>query len=260
MSNYKAHNFKNNKPSRFREPLKKAAIDLSNEQIDFIKSLVHFEDKNLMIIDKPSGLAAQSGSGIKEDLDTLLSAFTNSKGRRPKLVHRLDRETSGLVIVAKTHPAAAHFSNQFAQRLAKKTYYAIVAGNPMPNMGIIDAPLKRGRVNNIDIALIANKNDKDAQEAVTDWEIIESFEKCALLKLSPKTGRMHQLRAHLAYIGHPILGDNKYGGLLAINGIKVPRLMLHAGELEIELENGSHKIFDVPSPNDMIEFIGKLKE
>lgn len=259
MNNFTPLKRKNNQ-SNFRKPIDRQENPLSLEQIEYIKSLVTHQDKSLIIIDKPSGLAAQSGSGISQDLDSLMAAFAKSKGRKPRLVHRLDRETSGLVLIAKTKASAAHFSNQFAERLVEKTYYAIVAGIPSPNMGIIDVPLKRGRVNNIDIAIIAKANDKDAQNAITDWEIIESFEKCALLKLSPKTGRMHQLRAHLSHIGHPILGDTKYGGLFAINGIKVPRLMLHAGELEIRLEDGSMGHFNVPAPDDMLEILEKLRK
>lgn len=247
---------KNDKDLQWRQP--SAAIMLADEDVALAKSMVIVEDNILIILDKPTGLASQAGSGVTRDLDHLLWAFATRKGRRPKLVHRLDRETSGLVLVAQTTPAAAFFSEEFAQRRAKKTYYAIIAGVPKDASGTINIPLKRARVKGIDLAITASVNDKNGQEAITDYEIIASNEKASLIKLSPRTGRMHQLRAHLTHFGHPILGDTKYGGLLAVASVKVPRLMLHAYSLEIAMPEGGNKTFSVEIADDMLGLINEL--
>ena len=233
-------------------------IMLSDEDQEFAKSMVSFEDKTLIILNKPTGLASQAGSGVTRDLDHLLWAFANRKGRRPKLVHRLDRETSGLVLVAQTTPGAAFFSEEFAQRRAKKTYYAIISGVPAQKSGTIDAPLKRARVKGIDLAIVASVNDKNGQTAITDYEVISSGEKVSFVKLSPQTGRMHQLRAHLTHFGHPIVGDTKYGGLLAIGPVAVPRLMLHAETLEIAMPESGTKKFSIEIADDMKKLLADL--
>ncbi|MBN8647170.1 MAG: RluA family pseudouridine synthase [Caulobacterales bacterium] len=223
---------------------------LSQDDIDYIKSLVIYEDETCIVFNKPSGLAVQGGSGVSRDLDNLLNAFCKNPKKKPKLVHRIDRETSGIVLVAKNKTNAAFYSEQFAQKHAKKIYYAIVSGVPNPPNGIIDIPLKRGKVQGIDLALIAKPNDKDAQNAITHYESVKTNGNATLLKLSPITGRMHQLRAHLSHIGHPILGDNKYGGLLFANNKSIKRLMLHALTLQIKLPEGSEIEHKTTLPED----------
>lgn len=247
---------KNDKDLQWRQS--DSAIILSDEDQDFAKSMVIEENKTLLVLNKPSGLASQAGSGVVRDLDHLLWAFATRKGRRPKLVHRLDRETSGLVLVAQTTPAAAFFSEEFAQRRAKKTYFAIVSGTPKAANGIINAPLKRARVKGIDLAIVASVNDKNGQEAITEYEVIASNENASILKLNPKTGRMHQLRAHLCHLGHPILGDTKYGGLLAVGMVKIPRLMLHAQSLEIAVPEIGIQKFEIEIAEDMKQIIDEL--
>ena len=233
--------------------------ELSQDDIDYIKSLVVYEDETCIVFNKPSGLAVQGGSGIKRDLDNLLNAFCKNPKKKPKLVHRIDRETSGIVLVAKNKTNAAFYSEQFAQKHAKKIYYAIVSGAPNPPNGIIEIPLKRGKVQGIDLALIAKLNDKDAQNAITHYETIKNIGNATLLKLSPITGRMHQLRAHLSHIGHPILGDNKYGGTLIFDAKMVQRLCLHAASLEIAHPNGE-KCFEAAMPDDMQRLISSIED
>ena len=231
--------------------------ELLQNDVDFIKSLVIYEDETCIVFNKPTGLAVQGGSGVSRDLDNLLNAFCKNPKKKPKLVHRIDRETSGIVLVAKNKTNAAFFSEQFAQKHANKTYYAIVSGAPTPPNGTIDIPLKRGKVQGIDLALIAKPNEKDAQNAITNYETIKTNGNATLLKLSPITGRMHQLRAHLSHIGHPILGDNKYGGTLVLDGKMVKRLCLHAARLEIAHPNGE-KYFEAAIPDDMQTMIEGL--
>lgn len=233
--------------------------ELSQDDIDYIKSFVIYEDETCIVFNKPSGLAVQGGSGIKRDLDNLLNAFCKNPKKKPKLVHRIDRETSGIILVAKNKTNAAFYSEQFAQKHAKKIYYAIVSGAPNPPNGIIDIPLKRGKVQGIDLALIAKPNDKDAQNAITHYESVKTNGNATLLKLSPITGRMHQLRAHLSHIGHPILGDNKYGGTLIFDAKMVQRLCLHAASLEIAHPNGE-KCFEAAMPDDMQRLISSIED
>lgn len=244
--------FKNKKLSAQIKPASQVN-PLTNEEINFIKSLVIFEDNSLIALNKPSGLATQSGSGIHKSLDTLSMAFCVNPKKKPKLVHRLDRETSGVIILAKNRTSAAMLSEEFASKHAQKTYIAIVSGETKET-GEINAHLKRGRQNGIDLALIANENDKDAQNALTIYKTIKTKNGFSLVELNPKTGRMHQLRAHLSHIGHPIIGDNKYGGSLMANGKLIERVMLHAQELNINTLNGP-KTFTTDAPKDMQELI-----
>lgn len=250
--------FNNSRPRHNHAPKPEISdIEIPPEDVLFIQSLVMDATLQYVVINKPSGLAVQSGSGVEKCIDNLLPALVKNQRKKPKLVHRIDRETSGILIAAKNRTTAAFLSEQFAQKKAKKTYYAIVLGQPAPK-GIIDVPLKRGKTGNIDISIIARKNDKNAQDAETVFETIKSNGKISLVKLYPKTGRMHQLRSHLAYIGHPILGDMKYGGLLSIEGKKVPRLMLHAQILEIDTGDGI-KRFECPLPDDMSDWLGAFE-
>jgi tRNA pseudouridine32 synthase/23S rRNA pseudouridine746 synthase len=243
---------KGKKPSYIKRP-KQAQEILANlpnaDDIAKIKAMIIYEDHATMVFNKPSGVASQGGSGVVGDLDFLLQAFINPKGKKPKLVHRLDRETSGVVLAGKTIAATAFYGAEFAQRRAHKTYFAIVAGKPNSDEGVIDFPIKRGKQNGIDVALRAE--DGTGDEATTEWRLVATNNGASLLELAPKTGRMHQLRCHLSGIGLPILGDTKYGGLLAVGAVKVPRLMLHANVLNIAHPGGGFKNFEAPIPADM---------
>jgi 23S rRNA pseudouridine955/2504/2580 synthase len=224
-------------------------IKLSKADDEFIRSFLIYEDSDILVFNKPSGLAVQGGSGVSQDVDRLLCAFATRKGRRPKLVHRLDRQTSGVLVVAKTSPAAAHLSDQFARRTTQKLYQALCSGVPEAAEGTIDAPLVRHVDRGLDLMRIATSNDTGAQSATTMWRVIDAFQSACLIEASPQTGRMHQIRVHLAALGHPIAGDVKYGGLLALGGIMVPRLMLHASRLEfVHPASGERMRFDAPLP------------
>ena len=217
---------------------------LSADEIAFARSLVIGEDAHLLAFNKPAGLAVQGGSGVSRSLEDLLGAFAKSNGKRPRLVHRLDRDTSGVIIAARTKPAAAFFSEAFASRAAKKTYLAIVCGGaPSPETGAIDLPLKKSSRKGLDVMEIARAGEPGAQAAHTAYRTVAAAPAAALVELNPETGRMHQLRAHLAAIGRPIAGDGKYGGLFSLAGIEVPGLMLHAAALEIPHPEGGARTF-----------------
>ncbi len=199
----------------------------------------------MLVFNKPAGLAVQGGSGVTRSLEDLLAAFAKSNGKRPRLVHRLDRETSGIIVAARTKPAAAFFSQAFANREAKKTYVAIACGGaPEPRDGNIALALKKTSRNGLDIMETAF----DGQAALTRYRTLAATLDAALLELEPETGRMHQLRAHLAAIGHPIAGDGKYGGLFALGGTDIPGLMLHAAALDLPHPAGGRRRFEVPAP------------
>lgn len=221
--------------------------------------LIH-EDAHIIVFDKPAGLAVQGGSGVTQSLEDLLAAFARSNGKRPRLVHRLDRETSGVIVVARTKPAAASLSAAFAGRDVEKTYLAIVCGGaPDPLAGEIVLPLKKASRKGLDIMEIASQNDPTALPALTRYRTLAASSGAALLELRPETGRMHQLRAHLAAIGRPIAGDGKYGGLFNLGGIAIPGLMLHAASLEISHPGGGRATFSAPPPAAFAEACRSLE-
>jgi 23S rRNA pseudouridine955/2504/2580 synthase len=198
----------------------------------FIRSLVLFEDEHVLAINKPAGLAVQGGTKTHRHVDRLLSAWGEGVNR-PKLVHRLDRDTSGVLVMGKTPLAAARLSGAFAKRRASKTYWAIVAGNPKPGQGIINMPLVKTGLNDREMVLPAEPKDPRADPAETEFvTIARAGPRAAWLALRPHTGRTHQLRAHMRAIGHAILGDPKYGDektdILSEGGLK---LQLHARSL-----------------------------
>jgi 23S rRNA pseudouridine955/2504/2580 synthase len=176
---------------------------------DNLKQLVIFEDADVIVLNKPAGLAVQGGTGLKENLDDSLMALSRDGQTRPKLVHRLDRDTSGVLLIARTDFAATRLAAAFRSRDTRKIYWAVTVGVPKPQHGEIDAPLiKVGETMRVAEA----KND-EAKRALTRYEVLEHARKeAALVALQPVTGRTHQLRVHLAHLATPILGDRLYGG------------------------------------------------
>jgi tRNA pseudouridine32 synthase/23S rRNA pseudouridine746 synthase len=220
----------------------------------FVRSLLLYEDAHLLVFNKPPGLAVQGGSGVAQSLEHLLGAFAKSNGKRPRLVHRLDRETSGVIIAARTKPAAAFFSEAFAARDVAKSYLALVCGGaPDPAAGEIDLPLKKTSRRGLDIMEIARPGERGAQTAITRYRTVSATAVAALVELEPESGRMHQLRAHLAALGRPIAGDGKYGGLFSLGATPIPGLMLHAAALDVPHPEGGRRRFEAPAPPDFIE-------
>lgn len=219
-----------------------------------------FEDADVLAFDKPAGLPVQGGSGVTESLETLIASYAKSKGRAPKLVHRLDRDTSGVIVVARTKPAAAFLSAAFAERRARKTYLAIVCGGaPAPEMGQIDLALVKEKRRGVDLVRVARPGETLSQAARTRYRTRAACEGAALLELEPETGRMHQLRAHLAAIGRPIVGDGKYGGLSAIGAVSAPGLMLHAAELVVPHPAGGRLSLAAVPPAAFLEVAAALR-
>jgi len=228
-----------------------------NEQ-DFaeVRKWVLYKDDNVIVINKPYGFAVQGGTKITRCLDDLLDGLTFELSGRPKLVHRLDRDTSGVLVLARSAKSAAQLAKLFAgggDRSAKhtieKTYWALVNGSPLPPVGYVDLPLNKATKEGGDREQVVVDED-EGKYARTEYRVIDSLvRKFAFMELKPLTGRMHQLRVHMAAIDCPIVGDHKYGGgttdgeAIGVENI----LHLHARRIVIPAIGGGKKI-DVSAP------------
>jgi tRNA pseudouridine32 synthase/23S rRNA pseudouridine746 synthase len=225
---------------------------LTPEEIAFVRGLVIHEDADLLALNKPAGLSSQGGRGQVNTLDELLAAFAKSSGNRPRLIHRLDRDTSGVILTARTKPAASFLGKAMMARRIHKTYLAIVAPRaPEPRGGAIETPLRRDEQGREAFMRVCDPNHPDAETALTRYRTLAEADGAALVELSPETGRMHQLRVHLASISRPIAGDARYGGALRLAGEAVPRLMLHAAALVLPRPDGSRMRIAAPVAEDM---------
>lgn len=183
------------------------------EDADFIRRLTLFEDDHVLALNKPFGLAVQGGTKTKRHVDGMLDAL-ESDGERPRLVHRLDADTGGLLILAKTRLAAAALARSFQGRDVEKTYWALCAGAPEHKAGTINLKIAKKMVweNDGQREKMAPAEGEEAKDAITDYMVLDSAGPVSFLALKPVTGRTHQLRVHCAAIGAPIVGDRKYGG------------------------------------------------
>src|SRR5205085_10040149 len=181
------------------------------ETAAFLKSIMLYEDADVMVLNKPMGLAVQGGSGTTRHLDGMLEVLQTPGGQRPRLVHRLDKDTAGCLLVAKTRFAAAALGKTFRSRGARKIYWALVAGVPKPRQGRVSTFLAKEELEGDSRMRIARHGEEGASHAVTYYAVVETAARqLAWLSLKPVTGRTHQLRAHCAHINHPIVGDPKY--------------------------------------------------
>jgi len=237
------------RPERQREPL-------TAEEEELVRDMVIYEDPTAFVLNKPPGLATQGGTKTHQHLDRLLDGLEDDAGNRPKLVHRLDKDTSGALLVAKTARSAGHFAKSFSSRTARKVYWALIVGVPSLDEGLIDAPLAKQPGTGGEKMHIDEENGSPAR---TRWRVIDrAGNRAAWVELQPLTGRTHQLRAHMAAIGHPIVGDAKYGGPEAFLTGGISRKMhLHARRIRIDGPNG---VIDVTAdlPPHITETLGTL--
>jgi len=217
---------------------------LSARDRAFVRGLVLFEDDQVLVLNKPAGLAVQGGTKTLHHIDRLLSAWGEGT-ERPRLVHRLDRDTSGVLVLGKSPAAAARLAGAFARRRTQKTYWAIVAGTPKPPEGAIDLALAKQGFGDRELVAPVDPKDPRAEPALTEFVTVSrAAQTAAWLALRPVTGRTHQLRVHMLAIGHAILGDPKYFDRVSMDLSGELKLQLHArrivmphptkGELELE--------------------------
>jgi 23S rRNA pseudouridine955/2504/2580 synthase len=228
------------------EPRKLQAGD-----IDEMKSLVLYRDKDVIAINKPHGLAVQGGTNMVKHLDGMLDALKFDAAERPRLVHRLDKDTSGVLLLARSAKSAAWLAAAFREKAARKTYWALVAGVPRPHRGRIDLAVGKAQTGSKEKVVA---DEEDGREAVTYYTVIEqAAQKAAWLALLPLTGRTHQLRVHCAEIGTPIIGDGKYGGEAALlAGLDNNRkLHLHARSIRLRQPDGKTLSVVAPLPPHM---------
>jgi 23S rRNA pseudouridine955/2504/2580 synthase len=221
---------------------------------DFLKSITLHEDADVLVLNKPMGLAVQGGSGTTRHLDGMLEVLRDAQGQRPRLVHRLDKDTAGCLLVAKTRFAAAALGKTFRSRSARKIYWALVAGVPKPRQGRISTFLAKEEREDDSVMRIARHGEEGASHAVTYYAVVDTAARTlAWLSLKPVTGRTHQLRAHMAHIGHPIVGDPKY---FSIENWELPggmqnRLHLLARRIAVPHPRGGTIDITAPLPPHM---------
>ncbi len=225
-----------------------------------LEQMVLYRDEHLIVLDKPHGLATQGGPGIKRHLDGMLDGLREEGQPRPRLVHRLDRDTSGVILLARTPGTAAKLSAAFRGRDVHKTYWAIVAGRPVPVEGRIDLPLLKYAGPRGERSVPATREDEDGQRAVTDYLTLDhAGQKLAWMELSPVTGRTHQLRVHCVALGAPIVGDRKYhepdqnGARSAVVEGLSDKLHLHARALDLPHPAGGRLVVEAGLPPHMRE-------
>jgi 23S rRNA pseudouridine955/2504/2580 synthase len=231
------------------EPRDKDSLD--PREIAFAKSLVLYEDDEVLALNKPAGLAVQGGTKTSKHIDRLLSAWGEGM-ERPRLVHRLDRDTSGVLVLGKSPGAAAKLAGAFAKRRAKKTYWALVLGFPKPGQGILELPLVKKGVGDREMVQPADPGDPRAEPAETEFVTISrAGARAAWMALRPHTGRTHQLRAHMLAMGHPILGDPKYATQESHELSAGLKLQLHARRLVIAHPTQGQLVLEAPMSPEM---------
>ena len=221
-----------------------------------IRSQILYKDNAIIALNKPAGLAVQGGTGVHRHVDAMLDALRFGEAERPRLAHRLDKDTSGILLIGRTAKATAMIAEALRHREARKIYWAVVIGIPDPREGIIDIPLAKQRWRGRELS----KESKTGKPARTGYKVVDvAGRQASWVELFPETGRTHQLRVHLTDIGNPILGDGKYGGKNAhVSGLP-NQLHLHARSIEVPMPEGKWISVSAPLPTHMVstwEFFG----
>lgn len=233
----------------------KRAVKADPKLVEQLKQAILYKDDWVLAINKPAGLAVQGGSKQEQHLDGLLDGLKLGADERPRLVHRLDKDTSGVLLLARSAEAARRLAEAFKDKETEKVYWAVVVGEPKPLEGRLDLALSKKpspRGERVDV------DEEEGRRAVTDFRALDRLGgKATLLELRPVTGRTHQLRAHCRELGTPILGDGKYGGADAfLEGLDLPKkLHLHARRIRLPHPSGSGKLLEVkaPPPRHLLE-------
>lgn len=234
------------------------AVEKVEAQPEAIPLTVLFEDEDLLVLDKPAGLVVHPGAGNQEHtlVNALLAHCTDLSGiggkERPGIVHRLDKDTSGCLVVAKNDATHRELGKQFAARTMVKIYLAIVSGVPRVKSGVIDAAIGRHPVHRQKMSIARARG----RSAKTEYSVLRSVDRISLVQCTLHSGRTHQIRVHLHHLGHPVLGDKLYGGKTVPGS---DRQMLHAWKLGFEHPRSRERMmFEAPMPEDMRTVIGKI--
>lgn len=224
---------------------------------EMLSQMLLYESPKVFVFNKPAGLAVQGGSGLTRHVDGMLEAWRNRKGEKPRLVHRLDRETSGVLVVARSRGAAQSLTEAFRKRTTKKTYWALVKGVPSPHESRISTWLVKDQTPDGDRMRVARHGEPGADHAVSFYRVIEQAgQNLSWLEMEPYTGRTHQLRVHAMHIGCPILGDPKYFDAdhnWEFPGGMQKRLHLHARHISIPAPGGGKIEVTAPLPPHMVQ-------
>jgi 23S rRNA pseudouridine955/2504/2580 synthase len=243
-------------PLRLDAPKPREGGTADDKTRAFLQSITLFEDADVLVLNKPMGLAVQGGSGTTRHVDGMLDVLRDAQGQRPRLVHRLDKDTAGCLLVAKTRFAASALAKTFRSRAARKIYWALVAGVPKPRQGRISTFLAREEREDDSVMRIARHGEEGASHAITYYAVVETAaQQLAWVSLKPVTGRTHQLRAHMAHINHPIVGDPKY---FSIENWELPggmqnRLHLLARRIAVPHPRGGTIDVTAPLPPHMAQ-------
>ncbi len=221
---------------------------------------VLYEDDHVIVLNKPAGLVVHPAPGHPSGtlVNALLARYpelAGSAGERPGIVHRLDKETSGVLIVARNTEALEFLQAQFRRREVHKEYLALVHGRPDSTRGLIGAPIGRDPRHRRRLWVVP-----DGRPATTEFEVVEAFPGYTLLLVRPVTGRTHQIRVHLAAIGHPVVGDSAYGPRRRKQGLPLRRHFLHAWRLGLTLPDGHQRTFEAPLPHDLRNVLSSLRQ
>ena len=223
---------------------------MSDKVAQSLLSRIVYEDEGLMVVNKPSGIAVHGGSGVAYGLIEGLRAASGKKYL--ELIHRIDRDTSGLVMISKKRSTLKLLQDMLREHKIKKTYAAVVKGKVALDKQLIDAPLHRYELANGERRVCVSKEGKESK---TQWNVAERFMHATLVYASPLSGRTHQIRVHGLSIGHPLVGDEKYGHETTYKGPKPRRLCLHAMRLEIP----GYETIEAPLPEDMQNIVAQLR-
>ena len=228
----------------------------SHMEAENIPLKIVYEDADILVVDKPAGLAVHPAPGhpshtlVNAVLNYLPELAEDTDSLRPGIVHRLDKDTSGLILVAKNRVAQANLSEQFKNRVVKKSYLTLVNGKLTPGQGIIEAAIGRDRRHRQRMAVVSN-----GREARTEYRVIKYYGNYTLLEIKPETGRTHQIRVHLSAIGFPVAGDATYG----LKSPRFPRQFLHASRIGFHLpSNGEYVEFSSPLPTDLEQVLKEI--
>ncbi|MCK5444486.1 MAG: RluA family pseudouridine synthase [Rhodospirillaceae bacterium] len=249
-----------NRPRKSDNPANKVAVDPA--ELEALRARVLYKDDHVLVIDKPAGLAVQGGSGTTHHLDGMLDGLQFDAAERPRLVHRLDKDTSGVLVLARTRKAATALARSFQTKEVRKQYWAVVVGTPEPEQGKVDLPLSKRPAQGGEKVWI---DEFSGKRAVTHYRVIEkAARKAAWVELEPVTGRTHQLRVHMVAMHTPILGDGKYGGSEAFltGAVNAKRLHLHARAIRFQSPAGGMVTVSASLPDHMAEtwnFLGFIE-